>query len=261
MEKSRGFTLIELLVVIAIISLLSSIILVSLSAVRERGRITGGQKFNASMFNVLGAGVEGYWDFNEGSGTVYGEVTKQHDGTAMGSPLPTWSTDTPTSQGTSVSFSPGGYIVTSGKVSTPSPRVTISAWVKTTNNVGTQVIFSVRGGGFIFFGLNAGKLYVYINGSSQPSMVSSGTVGDGKWHHVAWTSDGAKSVMYIDGRLDSTLMRTSFSVPSVTAYIARDVEVTGYSFNGLIDEVAMYGETMLAADIRNMYFASLQGRE
>ncbi len=246
------------MVVISIISLLSSIVFASLSSAKERARGVGALKFNASLFNVLGANAEGYWNFNEGSGTVYNDVTNQHSGAPVGSPSPSWSTDTPTGTGSSLSFMGTGYVVTAGTVSTPSPHVTISAWIKTSSTAG-QTIFSVRGGGHIYFGLTGGRLYVYVNNSNSPSMISPTVVADGKWHHVAWTSDGVKSVMYIDGQTDLTLARTSTAVPSITAYIGRDVEYPP-TFTGLIDDVAMYAQTMLASDIRNVYLAGLSSR-
>lgn len=255
MKKSKGFTLIELLVVISIISLLSSIVMASLNSSREKARITGGQKFNASLYNIIGAEVEGYWDFDEGTGSTFSDRTGLHTGLGAGSPLPAWTTDTPTGKGSALSFSGTANIPTAGTVSTPTARVTISAWIKN-NSASNQPIFSVRGGGNIFFGLTGGKLYVYVNNSNIQSMVSNAIVTDNKWHHVAWTSDGAKSVIYIDGKIDNTVARTSTAVPAVMAYIGRDVEYS-VTLLGLVDEVAMYGETLLASEIRNLYLAKM----
>lgn len=242
MKRRKGFTLIELLVVISIISLLSSIVFASLSTAKEKARVTGAIKFNASLFNILGANAKGYWNFNEGSGTVFNDIAENHTGSVGGSPTPSWSADTPTGSGSSLLFSGNGYIVTSGTITTPGPNITISAWVKTTT-MGDQTIFSVRGGGNIFFGTTGGKLYVYINNSNSASMVSSGTIADGKWHHVAWSSDGSKSVIYIDGKIDSTVNRTSTAVSGITAYIARDVEYPA-TYNGLLDDVAIYAQSI-----------------
>ncbi|MES2623589.1 MAG: LamG domain-containing protein [Patescibacteria group bacterium] len=259
MRKSQGFTLIELLVVISIISLLSSIVLVSLSNVRERARLAAGDQFNASLFRVIGADVLGYWNFNEGSGAVYGDLTNFHNGSALGSPVPTWSTDTPTGRGSSISFggSGGGYIATANTVKTESANITISAWIKTSVQA-DQTIFSVRGGGNIFFGTREGKLYVYINNSNSPSMLSSAIIADGKWHHVAWTGNGSKSVIYVDGRTDSSVVRTNTEVnPAVVAYIAADTEYAA-KYVGLMDDIAMYDRTMLSSEIQKMYVAGLE---
>lgn len=62
-NKQKGFTLIELLVVISIISLLSTIVMASLNAAREKSRIAAGLKFWSSIhhanYNV------GFWAFDD----------------------------------------------------------------------------------------------------------------------------------------------------------------------------------------------------
>ncbi len=52
MKNNRGFTLIELLVVIAIIGILSSVVLTSLSNVREKARVAS---FHSSVVSIMPA--------------------------------------------------------------------------------------------------------------------------------------------------------------------------------------------------------------
>lgn len=67
--SSRGFTLIELLVVISIVSVLSSVILVSLQAAREKGRIGGGIKFATYNYHKFGATQTlASWPLDEAAG-------------------------------------------------------------------------------------------------------------------------------------------------------------------------------------------------
>lgn len=53
MKKEKSFTLIELLIVIAIIGLLSSIVLVSLGAAREKARIAAAKTELRSIYNAF----------------------------------------------------------------------------------------------------------------------------------------------------------------------------------------------------------------
>jgi prepilin-type N-terminal cleavage/methylation domain-containing protein len=249
--RSRGFTLIELLVVISIIALLSSVVLSTLSAAREKGRVGGAQKFNTAAVRGFGADAEGVWNFDEGAGTAVSDFTGNHPGTFSSPTAPTWSNDTQNGKGYSLTFPSGAYVTLANSFSTPTANITISAWVKTTN-AGDQPLVSVRGGGNIYFGMGGGRLYVYINNSSTPAMFSTTLINDNKWHHVAWTGNGSRSVIYIDGRIDASLTRTNTAVSPVTAYIARDIEYAP-AFVGSLDEVAVFTQTLLAGEIEAIF--------
>lgn len=60
-NRKKGFTLIELLVVVAIIGLLSSVVLASLNASRERGKDAAIQ---SSLFNLRSSAALQYSDTN-----------------------------------------------------------------------------------------------------------------------------------------------------------------------------------------------------
>ena len=66
--RAKGFTLIELLVVISIISLLSSVVLSSLNAAREKARIAAARQFATHNNRSIGDKAMGTWNFDESSG-------------------------------------------------------------------------------------------------------------------------------------------------------------------------------------------------
>jgi prepilin-type N-terminal cleavage/methylation domain-containing protein len=65
-NRYKAFTLIELLVVIAIIGLLSSVVLVSTSGLRDRAEITKIMQWAKSLNSLLGSQAAGIWNFDEG---------------------------------------------------------------------------------------------------------------------------------------------------------------------------------------------------
>jgi prepilin-type N-terminal cleavage/methylation domain-containing protein len=81
--RTAGFTLLELLVVIAIIGLLTAIVVVSLDASRERGRIAAGQSFEVQLYRTLP--LAGEWRFDETSSSVSSDSSGYaNDGTETG---------------------------------------------------------------------------------------------------------------------------------------------------------------------------------
>jgi len=221
--KKRGFTLIELLVVISIISLLSSIVLVSLSDVKDKARIAGAEYFlghiKGSQFQV------GNWKLDSAvssvvidqsqsdgnNGTVNGGVSCDNNGYKKGKG--------------SCAFDRGGYISipTTDKSSlnfSPDDSFTLSAWIRTTTKDHMRVIsaghFDMSQGFVLQVTDNAGSgsdrdLYAVAgigkagelpsNESAIYVRTQKGGLADGKWHLITATFNASekKLMIYIDG--------------------------------------------------------------
>jgi prepilin-type N-terminal cleavage/methylation domain-containing protein len=131
--KRSAFTLVELLVVIAIIGLLSTIAIVSTSSSREKARLAAAKQFSSQIDRDEGDSLTGQWDFDEGSGTTANDISGfKNNGTLTGGP--TWSTDTPSGTGSSISnASASGYVSVpdSDILDIGTGSVTRSLWFKT----------------------------------------------------------------------------------------------------------------------------------
>jgi len=79
------------------------------------------------------------------------------------------------------------------------------------------------------------------------------------WYNLVVVYDGAYMTIFINGVLDSTPIAQSGNIPKTSILtIGRFVQPTGYSFNGLIDEVRIYNRALSASEIAVMYNTSLR---
>lgn len=133
---------------------------------------------------------------------------------------------------------------------------TISGWIRTTT--GNKYIYSAGSGGthlgiaIGFDVLTSGELRCFVGYSgSAPQAISTGTVDDGNWQHVACTYDGTTIKTYINGVQDGSVSAPSPVWGSTdTSYIAR--QGTKY-FNGDMDEIHYYDKILDATNISNLY--------
>ncbi len=285
MQKDKSFTLIELLVVIAIIGLLSSIVLVSLKGVRERAKIAKTLEFSQSIQNALGSEAVGIWSFDEGSGSTAKDSSGYgNNGTISGA---SYTSDTPhqivgTGAGKyALSFNGvGNYYVQIPDPANESldfgsaQSFTVEMWIKPNSCSGagcyqqpiSKLQYETRGWylkraseayweGFYLFGYNGEMV------PSQAWTRCSFNVDLGKWSHLAWVVDREKgSTVYKDGKSVSTcggLNGYSVSNNETLLFGKGHGGYDGQRFNGLIDEIKIYGQVLPAAQIQKHYAKGL----
>ena len=130
--------------------------------------------------------------------------------------------------------------------------ITISAWIKTTNN-GSIVSSDDQSLGrrFIFQILISGELrfYYWNTSNAAKNIVSTTTLNDGNWHHVMAINNGTDLKLYINGTLDNSSLDGGDikPYPSTPIHIGdRSYAASRIPFNGSIDEVAIWSSDQSA---------------
>ncbi len=196
----------------------------------------------------------GHWTFDQGAGASAGgwRGTLHDDATI----------DAPESfVGAGSYANPGGR----GFLETSMPGVgggesrSISLWFRMAGGAGNQETLVSWGStqGRFDFGLGDGGRQVFATGISQPFDLPA-TVSDGQWHHVLLAyrrgSPGAYH-LFLDGKLAGTaslfgLSTTSDSPVRIGTGATRSdaAGATGRDFNGWLDDFALFGTSLDAAD-------------
>ncbi len=255
MSQRRGFTLIELLVVISIVGLLSSVVLASLNSARDKGRMAAGRQFEANMYHAEADQAVGIWDFDECSGSTTADRTG-FGGTGTLTGGVSWSTNTPTGTGCSLSFDGStGYVnvADNAGLEIGTSDLTVAAWVKTTTASIMGVAGHVSGVGYSLRLTALGGAVFGIGSGGVGGVNTTVVMNDGKWHFVAGiASRGGTGYVCIDGTCNApTSVVTSVDLTNGAALTIGQT-AAGF-FNGQIDGVRVYAKSFTASEIGKLY--------
>ncbi len=163
----------------------------------------------------------------------------------------------------------GTNAVNSGYVLVNSPAVNFNnsgtwswaMWVRTTN-AGAAYMYQGDGGwgsGNTSFYLNPGSAANGTKGGgvrhSQGWQTGTAVLNDGGWHHIAMTCNNGTKAFYVDGAVDAWAVNAwSGNAAGGQLWIGgtADTGDGNAPFNGMIDEVFVYGRTLNPTDVTNL---------
>jgi hypothetical protein len=105
----------------------------------------------------------------------------------------------------------------------------------------------------------SGEYQFRVNGWGTPRDWCSGTASsdffNGQWHHCAVTYDGTITKLYLDGVLkNETSGYTYICDPaSMSMVIGREIDLSGWEFEGALDDVAIYMKALTATEVQSLF--------
>ena len=216
----------------------------------------------------------GYWNFNEGNGTILTDQTSNgNDGTLSNI---TWTTDVPSPQENDQDNDQGNYSlsfdgvddyakITSLSSDINNSSATLMGWFKSTSN--SEVTTGYEGiMGFRNYPSSNGNFFALLNwtGFDEPQIEIYGgtaaniilTPDDETWYHLAITYDGDSTKSYLNGTImNSAHTQYAPIVPSIDLLIGNNVVNGDNFFKGFIDDISVWNESLSASQIQAYMFA------
>ena len=141
----------------------------------------------------------------------------------------------------------------------------VSAWVKTTAT--SQGIFvqqrDASPGGYngqykVFMNADGTAHFWVYNGGFQFDFSSATVINDGNWHQVVGVRNGANGYLYVDDQLAGSASGTALALNgALQTYIGRDMRDNVDPFDGVIDEVAIFGTALGQGTVQSLYYTGL----
>jgi len=152
-------------------------------------------------------------------------------------------------------------------------EATLSMWIKTSDTSHYQYLMNIRcattGGNRygVWFRISGDDNRIWVtlgdgSGTADDTLKSETSVGDGNWHHIAFTRNGGSWKIYVDGAEDATDMLHENDVAYHVNYDDRYLGIMSgmeYPFSGIIDEVGIYDRALSAEEIRGHYDRIING--
>jgi len=110
------------------------------------------------------------------------------------------------------------------------------------------------------FWLNGGTLQFHVNMPTGATYIGSAAFSPtlGQWYHIAVTRNGTAFLFYINGRLVSSNTSTVV-IPTANAPLTIGQAEGSFNFNGMLDEIHIYNQTLSSSDIEAIYNAGSAG--
>lgn len=192
------------------------------------------------------------YSFDEGSGTTTKDSAGNHDGTITGA---SWASVG--KYGSALDFDGVNDLVSVADAADLdlTSSFTLEAWVRPDTATGSPTISKAEGSG----GISGYSLNARYAGYPTGQVASSGTIKGvaaptalpvETWSHIAFTADGTNLRFYVNGKLAANIATAATAKATAANLEIGHSQILGNWFNGLIDEVRVYDETLSESQIQ-----------
>lgn len=213
------------------------------------------------------ATVVGDWQFNEGSGQIATDSSGYNNDSQLGSSSgsdssdPDWQSGGNCKKGSCLEFdgnddfleTPGGSDMNFTN------QITVEGWVKYKNLNGMPRVIQKFASFWLYFDSDYNELRAGFKDKDniEHDFVYSIIPTVNTWYHLAWTYDGQKVRLFINGQLDKeyTVDRWGFNIAGKKVFnsqnklhFAQKSDNSGF-LNGLIDELRIYNRALSICEI------------
>ncbi len=214
-------------------------------------------------------GLVGYWSFNEGTSTVATDFSgRGNTGTLNSFSAPAsgssgWGNG---KFGSGLNFDgTGDYVSINGVADdVVETSFTFSVWIKSTWTAGFDTVLAINtvalGNQTQLFIDNTLGIRVYDGTQDATELSSSGSVVDGKWHHVVYSRSGATGTLYVDGVSQGTHNSSDTFTGTDLWSLGQEFDagpVASDLYSGGMDDVRIYSRPLSGTEVLNLYRSGL----
>lgn len=220
------------------------------------------------MKEVLTEDPLGYWPLDENSGCIASDIYNNHDGILSpecGINSPEWTTG----KINSALFFNGiddMVIVDDSHLINPTSGITVSAWIKwdidpQNGNEWTTIINKNGDRQYRLQHNRDNSLFEFAIRTSSGGrwVVSDTSPEEGVWYHLAGTYDGSIMKIYVDGVLENSTLWDGSIDTSGSPLIFGNRIWGDRGFNGVIDEIGLWGRALSSTEIEELYMEGENG--
>ena len=206
-----------------------------------------------------------YWRLGEASGTVAADQRATRNGTYAGSPALGQPGALFNDPATSVGLNgTSQYVQAPADAALNSPvQFSVEVWAKPTGGVGTYhgvVTSRVYPQGWVLYLGTDSSWEFWVNSGSGMASIYSNPATLNSWHHLVGTYDGTTVSLYDNGVLAASAPSTTYAGQTGNALqIARSEPGDNLYFPGQLEEAAVYGAALSAAQVQHHYSVGTTG--